>query len=419
MVARHFLAVFPLLLFSGLFVNSQVSLTGPPYSQNFNALANSGSNVPIVNNAAPLVGWYSTRATYNPDAGTNNNGGQYSYGAAGNTDRSWGSRSSGSTSTMYFGVVMQNNTGNALGSVTVNYTGEQWRLAEKGTTSVDALRFFYRVAASITDLTTGTWTAVPALDFNQVQNNTICGSSGIAIDGNLLANRTGIAGTFGVTVAPGEMIAVRWEDVNDPCNDHGLAVDDLVISYTPLPVVLSKFAGMPDNGSALLEWETASESQNMGFVIEKSSDGTNFSDIGFVEGNGTTNQMRHYQFRDDHFTQTAWYRLRQMDFNGSVQYSDIVELRITQVGASLPVTLFPNPFKDVVFMQCDLCGIFDEQEIKVKIVTSQGQLILETDGSFQQVSQQLTEKTAKLPTGIYWVEIAGLNQVNFHKIVKQ
>lgn len=419
MVARHLLTACITLLFSAYSSYGQVSLTGSPYTQNFDALASTGTNVAIVNNSAPLTGWFSTRPTYNADAGTNNNGSQYSYGNVGSTDRSWGSRASGGTATMYFGLVMQNNMGVSIGDFTVSYTGEHWRLAEKGTTSIDGLFFYYQVAPSISDLTSGTWIAVPALNFLQIQNNAVCGSSGVAIDGNQPANRAIVSGSITVNVPAGQMIAFRWEDVNDPCNDHGLSIDDLTIIYQPLPVVLSAFQGSAEGEVATLAWETASESQNRGFAVEKSLTGTDFSEIGFVEGNGTTQQMRHYQFKDPHFTQTAWYRLRQMDFNGAVQYSDIIELRTTNPGLALPVSLFPNPFKDGVFMQCDLCGIFDEQQVKVKVVTNQGKTIMDEVGTFNQVSNQLTEKTSKLPAGIYWVEISANDRVDFHRILKQ
>ena len=202
---------------------------GVPYTQNFNSLANSGTSNPWTNNTT-LSGWYAAQqngslSTYRADNGSSNTGALYSYGSTGETERALGSVSSSTPGTIYYGVRLENNTGVAITSLDIAYTGEQWR--NGGNTAQQKLAFAYQVGDNLTSLTTGNWTAVSTLDFT----GPITGSTASALDGNAAANRVAISGTINVLIMPGQEIMLRWMDINDAGNDHGLAIDDL--SVTP------------------------------------------------------------------------------------------------------------------------------------------------------------------------------------------
>lgn len=217
-----------------------------PYTQNFDTLANapSGGTTPWGDNST-IVGWYSSHSntpgsfsTYriSNNLSTENTGALYSYGAAASSDRALGSTSSGNASVgnLSYGVRFQNDTVNAITAITVSYTGEQWR--NGGNANANPLSFFYRVSSSaITDAdaaNTATWIPVTVLDFI----SPTLGPAAAALDGNASANRIALSSALaGVTVGPGEEIFFRWLDVNDAGNDHGLAVDDLSISFTSGP----------------------------------------------------------------------------------------------------------------------------------------------------------------------------------------
>ncbi|MDZ8085594.1 MAG: Calx-beta domain-containing protein [Nostoc sp. DedQUE12b] len=199
------------------------SFTGT-YSQNFSSLALSGT--PAWVNDSTISGWYSTRTTYSPGTGSNNTGGLYSFGSANNPDRALGSLASGSTGTIYYGLRLQNNTGSAITKLQVSYTGEQWR--NGGNTSQQQLKFSYQTGSTITSLTTGTWTPVTSLDFT----GPIATATAGALNGNLIANRvviTPVIFNLATPIANGEEIILRWEDIDDGGNDHGLAIDDVSI----------------------------------------------------------------------------------------------------------------------------------------------------------------------------------------------
>ncbi|MBN3925282.1 Calx-beta domain-containing protein [Nostoc sp. NMS4] len=192
------------------------------YSQNFNTLNTSGT--PAWVNDSTISGWYSTRTTYSLGSGTNNTGGLYSFGTT--TDRALGSVASAATGSIYYGLRLQNNTGSPITKLQVNYTGEQWR--NGGNTSQQQLKFSYQTGSTLTNLTTGTWTPVTSLDFTGPIATATVGS----LNGNQIANRTVIAPVIfnlATPIANGEEIILRWEDIDDGGNDHGLAIDDVSV----------------------------------------------------------------------------------------------------------------------------------------------------------------------------------------------
>ncbi|WP_138505255.1 Calx-beta domain-containing protein [Nostoc sp. PA-18-2419] len=201
------------------------SFTGT-YSQNFNSLASFGTSVPWVDDST-ISGWYATRTTYNAGSGTNNTGGLYSFGTSTTAvDRALGSIASASTGTIYYGLRLQNNTGSPITQLQVGYTGEQWR--NSNNTSPQQLKFSYQTGSTLTSLITGTWTPVTSLDFT----GPIASATVAALNGNQSANRvviTPVTITLATPIANGEEIILRWEDIDDGGNDHGLAIDDVSV----------------------------------------------------------------------------------------------------------------------------------------------------------------------------------------------
>lgn len=75
----------------------------------------------------------------------------------------------------------------------------------------------------------------------------------------------------------------------------------------------------------MLTWRTAAEDNNQTFILEKSDNGSSFSNIGNVKGNGTTNQKKDYNYLDVQATgKKIFYRLKQVDFDGTYSYSEVL-----------------------------------------------------------------------------------------------
>ncbi|HPC84740.1 MAG TPA: Calx-beta domain-containing protein [Thermoanaerobaculaceae bacterium] len=204
-----------------------ISAFGTPYTQDFNSLANSGTSNPWVNNTT-LLGWYAaqqagTLSTYRADNGGSNTGALYSFGSTGASERALGSVSSGTPQTIYYGVRFVNNTGAQINALAVSYTGEQWR--NGGNTTQHKLEFQYQVGAP-GSITGGTWTNFDTLDFT----GPIATSTAGALDGNAAANRVALSATITLVVLPDQEVWLRWYDVNDAGNDHGLGLDDLSVT---------------------------------------------------------------------------------------------------------------------------------------------------------------------------------------------
>ncbi|HEX8118068.1 MAG TPA: Calx-beta domain-containing protein, partial [Pyrinomonadaceae bacterium] len=213
---------------------------GSPVSQTFNALATSGTT-----NTALPNGWYITEGgngtrdneAYGADNGGSSTGDIYSYGTAGtppSTERALGELRSG-TLVPLFGAKFTNDTGAPITALEISYTGEQWRIGNTAAARDDRLDFQYSLNA--TDLSTGTWTDVNALDFtNPVKTAAAVG----ALDGNSAANRTGLtAQILNLNIPNGASFFVRWTDLDASGSDDGLAVDDFIITAQPAVIAPS------------------------------------------------------------------------------------------------------------------------------------------------------------------------------------
>ncbi len=225
-----------------------VSLTASPYTQNFDSLGTSAFNGAVSSTtgaqaslgavaATALDGWYVTKIAgtgtevtpISPDDGTLISGSVYNYGAASATDRALGLLASGSN-IMAMGALITNNTGGALTSVSLSMTAEFWR---SSTLNQNTLTFGYgKVAGAITNanfLSVVNAGVLPFTALNVVGPAAVSSNGPVA--GNALANQIQFNNvSLPITLAPGETVFIRWQDVNDGGNDAGLAIDNLTIT---------------------------------------------------------------------------------------------------------------------------------------------------------------------------------------------
>jgi hypothetical protein len=111
-----------------------------------------------------------------------------------------------------------------------------------------------------------------------------------------------------------------------------------------IPVELTSFSASVADYTVILSWTTASEINNSHFEVERSIDNQNFSVIGNVSGKGTTTEINSYSFTDNSISESKYfYRLKQVDFDGSFEYSDVIEIDINITDYVLHQN-YPNPF---------------------------------------------------------------------------
>lgn len=237
--------------------HAQINLSAlnTAYTQDFNTLAATGTSSTVP------AGWVFlenglTTGVYTAGTGSSGTGDTYSFGAAGNTDRAFGSLLSGSV-TPTLGAAFTNNTGSTVTTLTVSYTGEQWRLGAIG--RPDKLDFQYSLNA--TSLTTGTWTDVNNLDLIAPVTT---GTAG-ALNGNVSPNRSAVSFIItGISIPNGATFYFKWNDFDANGADDGLGIDDFSLTpgNTPISAVTLNIdavaAAEPEtNGSFTLTFSPA------------------------------------------------------------------------------------------------------------------------------------------------------------------
>ncbi len=210
-------------LLCSLSVLAQVSITSTttPYTQNFNTLkATAGTSTTLPTGWKLLETGTGANTSYASDAGATATGNTYSYGTGTATERAFGALRSGSVSPV-LGVQIRNSTGSTITSISITYTGEQWRCGATG--RADQLDFQYSLNA--TSLSTGTWTDNNTLDFAS-PSTTATGAK----DGNAAANRAVKTTTItGLSIANNGLFWLRWNDYDASGADDGLSIDDFSI----------------------------------------------------------------------------------------------------------------------------------------------------------------------------------------------
>lgn len=193
-----------------------------------------------------------------------------------------------------------------------------------------------------------------------------------------------------------------WSRTYDPnYRENGMNVYEWMLSYkrnfSALPVTGMQFsANKKTNASALLSWSTYSEINNKGFYIERSSNGTQFTNIGFVAALSANNNGASYQFTDEHVARgNNYYRIRQVDLDGTASLS---ESRLLNFDMKTAVAVFPNPAAD--FVQIDLG--YTAANCQIEIINTAGQRLRQF--KYQQ-QNNIKINVTSLPTGIYSIRI--------------
>ena len=199
----------------------------------------------------------------------------------------------------------------------------------------------------------------------------------------------------------------------------GTGYDYTTIKYSQpvVPVELTSFTASGLNGSVLLKWSTASETNNRGFGIERTEGGNNqvqvnWIPIGFVEGNGTTTGRHDYSFSDDGLTAGVYkYRLKQLDFDGSFEYSPEVSVEAGAVPAGFTLSQnYPNPFNPATSISY---SIPKDGFVHLSVYNVLGQQVKELiNENVIAGNHQVTFNAANLSSGVYYYRIeAGGNTV--------
>ncbi len=192
------------------------------------------------------------------------------------------------------------------------------------------------------------------------------------------------------------------------------------LSGSIVPVELVNFTATVDGQSVILSWKTISETNNLGFEVQRSSDNINFRKIGFVQGSGMQREPVTYQFVDRNLPISSYYyRLKQIDYRGDFKYYNLGEIIVSPPKSVELYPNYPNPFNSGTAISYDLpqksfvnINIFDILGNKVRTLVKTEQ----NAGHHQTKWDGRNDFGSRVASGIYLYQLKVNN--NFKKFRK-
>jgi hypothetical protein len=169
----------------------------------------------------------------------------------------------------------------------------------------------------------------------------------------------------------------------------------------PIPVELTSFSASVIGNNVILEWATATELNNLGFNVERRTLESVFEVVGFVSGAGSTTEPRNYSFIDDKISGGSYlYRLKQIDFDGSFEYSDEVDVDVTTPSVYALEQNYPNPFNPSTSINF---SIAEASTVKLAVYNLLGQEVKLLLNEFKEAGPHtITFDASSLTSGAYF-----------------
>jgi hypothetical protein len=181
-----------------------------------------------------------------------------------------------------------------------------------------------------------------------------------------------------------------------------------------LPVRFTSFTVTADGCKALLEWQTGMEQNNSHFLVERSSNGTQFTTIARVEAAGNSNATNTYKFTDEApVSGVTYYRITQVDFDGKYSGTDIKAIRIQCNGSAVALKAYPNPARSQVNIQSG------KAIAQVNVVAASGQTVMKYVPS-QNQGGTFSLNIQHIQNGIYLLQVVNKDgTIDVIKLLKQ
>jgi hypothetical protein len=281
---------------------------------------------------------------------------------------------------------------------------ESWITKNNGS-DVTAIKLYYRIYKQ-----GATPPAFSEIDFSWQENSGESQRWGnYSVDIDVLSQVTS-AGTWYIEIY--YQGTTNGVDCSNPIyySNFGNNFKPYFVADNTLPVELSSFTAAIQNKSVVLNWATATEINNYGFVVERSFDKVNWNKIGFKNGYGNSNSVKDYSYIDNDITKNGmyYYRLKQIDNNGNYEYSNVIEVNV-----NIPVKFevlqnYPNPFNPVTNISFTLP---EATNVTLYIFNAIGQQIKAVNAGYRESGKHTIEfDGSDLNSGIYFYKVeAGKN----------
>lgn len=299
------------------------------------------------------------------------------------------------------------------GSATDQYTGEYLFNASTTATGSKAGNIVRVSGLEHWDLTrdNGSTSVIPTLFFD--------GTSEVdELTTLLVAHYTG---TFwedlgrGATSGGGSGGTITAGSAMTTFSDLTLATED--DADNTLPVAMLYFEATVEKNSVALEWSTATELNNDLFEVQRSLDGIDYEVLDEVQGNGTTDETQVYRYKDHNpVPGFQFYRLRQVDYDGAFEYSDIIIVEYVPNGSVFKANLFPNPSIEkeltVELQTNDLTS-----PVTVNVLDLGGRILISKKFEMGTIKNGLVLDVSDLKSGAYLIRIQQRDQIIIAKRV--
>lgn len=193
--------------------------------------------------------------------------------------------------------------------------------------------------------------------------------------------------------------------------------DELLIIHDPMPVTFISFTARKEGRKSVLNWSTATETNSDKFIVERSSNGTEFKEvIGTVKAAGNSTTVQNYSLVDNApFNKWNYYRLKQIDLDGKFTYSNIASVYFSKDNSSI-VSIYPNPVKDqtTIDFYTERAG-----KVKMEVYDSKGALVSSQTYNSVTGMNRTTINVQSLSTGIYTLKCYTANElIGVTKLIK-
>ena len=209
-----------------------------------------------------------------------------------------------------------------------------------------------------------------------------------------------------ISSTPGylNLFSALWQSSYTPTTGSQGNFSIVKLTYDePIPVELTSFTASVSGTNVTLNWTTATEINNQGFDVQRKSLNSAYESVGFVSGFGTTTEAKSYSFTDEVTNGVYTYRLKQMDFDGSFEYSNEIE-----VDVNIPATYsleqnYPNPFNPSTTINF---SIANEGFVKLAVYNTLGQEVMTLDNEVKDSGPySITFDASSLTSGAYFYKL--------------
>jgi serine protease AprX len=244
-------------------------------------------------------------------------------------------------------------------------------------------------------------------------NNTYSTASGTSFSCPLAAGAAALVLSVNPNLTPMQVrdaLRNTASKSTSPDNQMGWGIINTLnaVNYFPVPVELVSFTAMHNGSEVVLQWSTATEDNNLGFDIEKSSAGFVWEKIGFVNGNGTTTERNNYTFTDAApLKTTVFYRLKQIDYDGKSTYSSVVSVDPVLIGSFELAQNYPNPFNPITKIRFTIPEEVSGVNVLLKVYDVLGNEVMVLVNEARQSGEYETELNASsLSGGVYFYTLS-------------